>query len=143
MKCDIVKVTEMEGQPPPNYKDIAAAALARRAAVIPKKYLIPEDALKNLPKDLTKTPAIITHYTVREHEIISAEVESILEKIRDRIWTAVEVTEAFCKAATVANQLVYHLVLKIGARTMLICNVADKLPNRGPLPRSPSSSYLS
>ena len=63
-------------------------------------------ALKNLPRDLTKMPAVITHYTAREHEIISAEVESILETIRDRIWMAVEVAEAFCKAATVANQLV-------------------------------------
>lgn len=133
MKCETSKLTAMEGEPPPNYKDIAEAALARRAAAIPEKYLIPKDALKNVRKDLTKMPAVITHYTARKYEIISAEVESILEKIRDRVWTAVEVAEAFCKATAVANQLVYQFILKTGARTMLMCNVADKLPNRGPL----------
>ena len=33
----------MEGQPQPNYIDIAATATARRAAAIPESYLIPED----------------------------------------------------------------------------------------------------
>jgi amidase len=96
----------MEAQAPQDYKDIRVAALARRAAAIPEKYLVPEQELKNPPKDLTKLPAIRTHYTEREHEIISAEAEAILQRIRDRIWTAVQVTEAFCKAAAVANQLV-------------------------------------
>lgn len=96
----------MEGQAPPNYKDIAAVALARRAAAIPQEYLLPDDSLKNLPKDLTTIPGLNSHYTVREHDIINSEAETILEKIRDRLWTAVEVTKAFCKAAAVANQLV-------------------------------------
>jgi amidase len=104
----------MEDQALQNYKDVGAAALARRAAAIPEKYLMPEHELRNLPKNLTKIPAIRMNYTEREYEIITAEAEAILQKIRDRAWTAVQVTEAFCKAAAVANQLVFYcLILKL------------------------------
>jgi hypothetical protein len=124
----------MEDQAVQNYKDVAAAALARRAAAIPEKYLMPENELSNLPKDLTKIPAIRMNYTEWEYKIITAEAAAILQKIRDRVWTAVQVTEAFCKAAAVANQLVFYcLILKISATAILICNLADKLPHRGPL----------
>lgn len=60
----------------------------------------------NLPNDLTTFSLQAGLYTIDEIEILQSEAEDILQKIRHRIWTAVEVTEAFMKAAAVAQRLV-------------------------------------
>tara|TARA_R110002060_G_scaffold69957_3_gene78558 strand:- start:189 stop:488 length:300 start_codon:yes stop_codon:yes gene_type:complete len=89
-----------------HYKEIAAIALKRRADAIPKKYLLPESALTNLPLNLTTIPKSSGHFTPAELEIIEADAEEILLKIREKKWTSLAVTEAFCKASIVAQQLV-------------------------------------
>jgi amidase len=89
-----------------NYKEIAAIALARREAAIPKEYLLPSEFLNNLPRNLTTVPNDSKHFTNKELEIIETEAADILEKIASRTWSSVEVTKAFCKASIVANQLV-------------------------------------
>jgi amidase len=92
-----------------NYKEIAAIALARREAAIPKEYLLPAESLRNLPRNLTNVPKDSKHFTAKELEIIESEGADILENIASRKWTSMEVTKAFCKASIVANQLVFPL----------------------------------
>ena len=88
-----------------HYKEIAAIALKRREAAIPKEYLLPETALSQLPQNLT-TLIREGHFTAEELVIIESDAEDILLKIRSREWTSLEVTKAFCKASIVAQQLV-------------------------------------
>ncbi|KAG9230383.1 acetamidase-like protein [Amylocarpus encephaloides] len=88
-----------------HYKEIAAVALQRRQDAIPTEYLLPEEELKLLPRDLTVIPKTSKHFTSKESEIINSDAEDILSKIHSRAWTSVEVTKAFCKASIVAQQL--------------------------------------
>jgi hypothetical protein len=92
-----------------NYKEIAAIALERREAAIPGEYLLPEESLTNLPRNLTTVPKSSGHFTAEELEIIETSAEDILLKIKEKRWTSLEVTKAFCKASVVAQQLVCSL----------------------------------
>jgi amidase len=89
-----------------NYKEIAAIALKRRENAIPKDLLLPASALANLPRDLTTVPRSSGHFSAEELEIMETNAEDILVKIKNKIWTSLEVTKAFIKAAVVAQQLV-------------------------------------
>ena len=91
-----------------HYKEIAEIALKRREAAIPKEYLLPEAALTDFPQNLTTIPRSSGHFTPAELEIIESNAEDILLKIKERKWTSLEVTKAFCKSAVVAQQLVRH-----------------------------------
>jgi len=91
-----------------HYKEIAEIALKRREAAIPREYLLPEAALTNLPRNLTTVPRSSGHFTTAELEIIESDAENILTKIKERKWTSLEVTKAYCKSAVVAQQLVRH-----------------------------------
>ncbi|CAG8981732.1 hypothetical protein HYALB_00013431 [Hymenoscyphus albidus] len=88
-----------------HYKEIAAIAQKRREDAIPKEYLLPDEVMKGLPRNLTGIPRTSKHFSVEELEIVESEAEDILFKIKNGIWTAVEVTKAFCKASVVAHQL--------------------------------------
>ncbi len=103
-----------------NYKEIAAIALKRREAAIPKEYMLPVESLTNLPRNLTTVPKNSGHFTAEELEIIETNAEDILLKIKEKIWTSLEVTKAFCKASVVAQQLVCYLkpmTLRIRSRS--------------------------
>jgi len=89
-----------------HYREIAEIALKRREDAIPKEYLLPDSALTNLPQNLTTVPRISGHFTTQELEIIETDAQDILTHIRNRKWTSLEVTKAFCKSSAVANQLV-------------------------------------
>jgi hypothetical protein len=103
-----------------HYKEIAAIALKRRESAIPKEYLLPESVLKNLPLDLTTIPRDSGHFAASELEIIETAPEDILSKIREKKWTSVAVTKAFCKAAVVAQQLVcFHFFLRLITKRMI------------------------
>jgi amidase len=96
-----------------HYKEIAAIALKRREDAIPKELLLPKETLSNLPRNLTTVPKTSKHFTSDELEIIETDAEDILLKIRNKIWTSLEVTQAFIKAAIVAQQLVRFPALRI------------------------------
>ena len=96
----------MSSEPKQDYKDIASIAQKRRADALPAHYLLPKEKLQNLPQDLSKVPRESGHFSAQELEIIESDVSTLLSKIHARTWTAVQVTEAFCKSATVAQQLV-------------------------------------
>lgn len=93
-----------------HYKEIATIAQKRRADALPKEYLVPGEVLENLPRNVTDVPRSSGHFTSEELEVIETSAEDILQKIRERIWTSVEVTKAFSKAAVVAHQLVGYLI---------------------------------
>lgn len=99
-----------------HYKEIATIAQKRRTDALPKEYLLPEEILKSLPRNVTNVPKPSGHFTNEELEIMETSAENILQKIRERIWTSVEVTKAFSKAAVVAHQLVGYLILSGGQR---------------------------
>jgi amidase len=123
-----------------NHKEIAEIALKRREAATPKEYLLPDNVLSNLPGNLTTVPKSSGHFSTEEIEIIESNAEDILLKIKEKIWTSLEVTKAFCKAAVVAQQLVRLFCPSI-FETLLTWKV-DELLDRDPLPRSPSTCQV-
>jgi amidase len=90
-----------------HYKEIAEIALKRREAAIPREYMLPEATLASLPRNLTTVPKTSRHFASEELEIIETSADEILLKIREKKWTSLEVTKAFCKASIVAQQLVW------------------------------------
>lgn len=93
----------MQGE---SYKEIGAIARDRRDKTIPSAYLLPDEAVSKLSQNVTTVARTSKHFSHEEIEIIESEAEDILLKIREKIWTSLEVVEAFCKAAAVAQQLV-------------------------------------
>ena len=99
--------TTNSDQPP--YIAIAVEAQKQRDHSIPKEYLLPEDKVQHYlktRKDLRTVPRDSDHFTEHELSIIDAGAGQILKNVRERKWTSVEVTDAFCKSAAVAQQLV-------------------------------------
>jgi len=71
---------------------------------IPNDYLVSPILLKGLNlTNLTHNSGILT---LRELSIINLSATILLDRIRNGIFTAVEVTTAFCKSAAVAHQAV-------------------------------------
>ncbi|KAF7903925.1 hypothetical protein EAF00_001259 [Botryotinia globosa] len=69
---------------------------------IPSEWILPADLLKSKrPLDLVKTCGLLNE---REIKIVYSTAVDLLEKMRTREYTAVEVTTAFCKASAVAHQ---------------------------------------
>ncbi|KAF7867087.1 uncharacterized protein EAF02_009873 [Botrytis sinoallii] len=69
---------------------------------IPSEWILPADLLKpKRPLDLVKTCGLLNE---REVKIVYSTAVDLLEKMRTREYTAVEVTTAFCKASAVAHQ---------------------------------------
>lgn len=88
------------------YKEISAVAQKRRDDLLAESYPLPDFEENSLPQDLRaflKTPGLFTSY---ELTIIKSDADTILQNIRERKWTSVEVTSAFCKSAAVAQKLV-------------------------------------
>lgn len=121
-----------------HYKEISEIALKRREAALPKELLLPETSLKNLPRNLTTVPRSSGHFTTNELEIIETNAEVVLLKIKERAWTSLEVTKAFCKASAVAQQLVSP-VIKSGEPTLMDL---DELLDRDSVPRSSRSCQI-
>lgn len=92
-----------------DYRDIAAIAKQRRADALSKEPLLSDEILKAAPQNVTHLSRDLSIFSQDEIEIINSEAEDILLKIRERIWTSLEVTEAFCKSAVYAQQLVWCL----------------------------------
>ena len=90
-----------------DYRAESAKALARRDAAIPDAYLLPPELLASLPQNRLVTPrACGSHFAQSELEIVESDADTLLQKIGERTWSSVDVTEAFCKSAAVANQIV-------------------------------------
>jgi len=90
------------------YIDISTTAQQRRKDALAREAQLPASQLEGLPKDVTNLSRDLKVFSQAEVEIINSEPEDILLKIKERIWTALEVTEAFCKSAAIAQQLVWQ-----------------------------------
>ena len=89
-----------------NYKEISSIARQRRDAALGSFHDLSSIDQADLPNDLTAYTLQSGLYRADEVEILQSEAEDILQKIRDNIWTSAEVTEAFMKAAAVAQKMV-------------------------------------
>lgn len=98
----------MAGQ---DYREIAAIAQTRRYNVLAQEAHLSEAQIKSLPKDLTHVTRDPSLFSENEIEILEMKAEDLVRLIRHRTWTAIQVTEAFCKAAAIANQLVSLLYI--------------------------------
>lgn len=78
----------------------------RRRDAIPTDLLLPESSLGNLPKNRSIAGEVTGHFSETEKSIINTHARKIVANIKDGIWSAVDVTRAFCKSAAVAQQLV-------------------------------------
>lgn len=94
---------------PAEWEIIRDECRARRRDAIPTHLLLPEDLLQSLPKDRSCLLDTGGHFTAFELAIINSPAREIVANIRDKVWSAVEVTLAFCKSAAVAQQLVSTL----------------------------------
>ncbi|KJA21303.1 hypothetical protein HYPSUDRAFT_165783 [Hypholoma sublateritium FD-334 SS-4] len=88
-----------------HWQEIVAQKRKEQAASIPKDWILP-----NLPsKDTLNVidfPEKCGLLTAKEIEITNTEVDVILKKLANGIWSSVEVTTAFSKRAIIAHQLV-------------------------------------
>lgn len=87
------------------YKEISAIARKRRDDQLAAAYSLPEIDETRLPKDLRNYQKESGLFLPQELEILDMDAVTIVQKIRDRKLTSVEVTKAFCKAAAVAQKL--------------------------------------
>lgn len=91
--------------PSPSWQDLASERKRKQDDLIPPEWRIPlpsDDVL-----DVTPIPRTSGLLTGRELDITeTTDVNLILSKLADGIWSAVEVTKAFYKRAIIAHQLV-------------------------------------
>ena len=90
----------------PTYSDIAAKKRLQRDKNFKKEWLV---APANLPP--ASSPSVIGwiekcgELTSKQLEITASSAPEILLAVRDKVWTAFEVGEAFCHRASLAHQL--------------------------------------
>ena len=74
---------------------------------IPKEWLLDEDDLENAKhqRDLTG-PFIESFLDAREVDIIRNDSLQLVQKIKSQHHTAVEVVQAYCRTAAIAQQIV-------------------------------------
>jgi len=87
-----------------DWKQVAARRRDEIYSKIPKDYLLPPSLLStsNLVNLAQTSGKLNTH----ELSIISLSAIKLLECIHHKVFTAVEVTTAFCKSAAIAHQAV-------------------------------------
>jgi amidase len=92
-----------------NYQTIAAEKKLQRQNKIPKEWIISDSyhGASNL-MDVPITCGILSDV---ECEITSGhDATSLLEKLKNGLWSAEQVTVAFCKRAAIAHQLVRVII---------------------------------
>ncbi|KAH0845096.1 hypothetical protein AYO21_01644 [Fonsecaea monophora] len=90
---------------PKNYQAIAAEKQLERQSKIPKEWLLPSEQYHGLT-NLMQVPQTCGILSDTEYNITSNfDATALLEKLKDGVWSAEEVTVAFCKRAAIAQQL--------------------------------------
>ena len=95
----------------PSWQATADARRSKINSAIPVSHRIPPACLEHLtdPKNVIDVPGCCGVLTQREVEITTiSSATKLLKDIKDRVYTAVEVTTAFCKRASIAHQLVCY-----------------------------------
>ncbi len=90
-----------------DWRLLIAEKRAKQLASIPKEWLLtPEELPPKEVLDVTTFPDTCGRLSAKEIEITNSSVEVLLQKLAAAEWSAVEVTTAFYKRATIAHQLV-------------------------------------
>lgn len=118
------------------WEDIAAAKRAALMQTIPPEWVIPDDILPP-PKqlDVTSFPLSSGWFTTLELEITSSTSSEILSRVQAGIWSARDVTSAFCKRASAAHQLVSGFCVCQNAICTRLTTWTDELLERDHVPR--------
>lgn len=96
------------------YVEASAVARKRRAASIAAFTTTPSWPEAELPANLTEFALKSGYYTPNELEIVESEADAILDKIKTRAWTSLDVAKAFCKASALAQELVSLIAIVLG-----------------------------
>lgn len=89
-----------------NYKIIAAEKQLERQSKIPKEWLLRSEQYQGV-SNLMQVPRTCGILSETEYHITSNfDATALLEKLKDGVWSAEQVTIAFCKRAAIAQQLV-------------------------------------
>lgn len=90
----------------PTYKEIALRKRQLRDSKFYPEWKVPEEDLPSAEtKDVSSWISSSNVLTPKELEITGASAEKIVDRIRNKEWSAVQVCKAFCHRATVAHQL--------------------------------------
>jgi amidase len=90
------------------WEKVAAAKREALAESIPSQYRIPTHQLPpDSQLDVTTWPKQSGWFTPEELEITDSTASHILQKVASKTWSSVQVTQAFCKRAAAAQQLVW------------------------------------
>jgi amidase len=92
-----------------DYHSIAAEKRLQRNEKIPKDWLIPAELYQDATNVL-EIPLTCGILNDVELEITSDyDATALLEKLKNGVWSAEQVTVAFCKRAAIAQQLVSQM----------------------------------
>lgn len=101
------------------YQRIAADKKLQQRSKIPEAWLIPPMQYPNLTNlmDVSLTLASRLLNEAESSITFHHDATALLKKLKDGIWSAEQVTTAFCKRAAVAHQLV--------SRSFILCQYSD------------------
>ncbi|EIM86154.1 amidase [Stereum hirsutum FP-91666 SS1] len=89
-----------------SWKKVAHAKQEERLRKIPDKWRLPSHTLPSSETfDVLSFPELSGFFSDAELAITKATASHIVQNVASKTWTAVQVTEAFCKRASVAQQL--------------------------------------
>jgi hypothetical protein len=88
-----------------NWETLAAQKREEIKGAIPKEWIIPSIPTVEEVKDITGS-YIQQFLTPKEIEITETDAVDIVKNTTTGVWSAVEVTKAFCHRAALAHQLV-------------------------------------
>lgn len=129
---------------PAEWEIIRDKCRARRRDAIPADLSLPESLVESLPKNRSNVVETSRHFADAEVAIINTTARKIVANIRDKTWSALEVTRAFCKSAAVAQQLVSVPVHAIGTSNALLTQSStDQLLDRGLFRRGNATRHRS
>jgi amidase len=104
---DAVSLTSRNAEMGKKWEEIAQAKRDTLKLTIPNEWLIPENIKPpDNQLDVTRFPQESGWFSPKELEITSSSATDLLGKLATGEWSSEEVTSAFCKRASAAQQLV-------------------------------------
>lgn len=109
----------------PSWREIAKAKVTERDKLFPAEWLIP---LSKFPDPSVKDvrPIVPQLLSPSERVITDTLAHQIIQKLASGVWTAEEVTRAFCHRATVVHQLTNALTEVFFDKAMQRARELDK-----------------
>ncbi|EXJ73118.1 uncharacterized protein A1O5_04267 [Cladophialophora psammophila CBS 110553] len=88
-----------------DYKIVAAEKQLERQSKIPKEWLLPSDQYLGATNVMPMPPTCGILSDIECQITSDYDATALLEKLKDGVWSAEQVTVAFCKRAAIAQQL--------------------------------------